>query len=107
VLRVALTFFEVEGETAEGYKRASLQAIQKSTDEEFRWDLALVQMEDSFKSLQGDLSPYFTTKSIFLTHQIPVQDFRAEIIGLPASQLQYVLNNMALATYAIESANKY
>jgi argonaute-like protein implicated in RNA metabolism and viral defense len=93
-------FFEVEGETAEDYKRASLQAIQKSTDEEFRWDLALVQMEESFKSLQGDLSPYFTTKSIFLTHQIPVQDFRTEIIGLPASQLQYVLNNMALATYA-------
>jgi hypothetical protein len=94
------TFLETDNESADAYKRAALQAIQKSTNEGFRWDLALVQVAESFKPLQGDLSPYFVTKSIFLTHQIPVQDFRAETTSVPDQRLQYVLNNMALATYA-------
>jgi hypothetical protein len=95
-----ISFFLTENNSADAYKKASLQAIQKSTNENFRWDLALVQMEEQFKSLLGDASPYFVTKSIFLTQQVPIQEFRTEITSLYDSQLQYVLNNMALATYA-------
>jgi argonaute-like protein implicated in RNA metabolism and viral defense len=40
------------------------------------------------------------TKKTFLTHQIPVQEFEIETTALPDRQLGYVLNNMALATYA-------
>lgn len=94
------TFFPTDSNSAEAYKKASLQAIQKSTSENFRWDLALVQEEEQFRSLIGDQSPYFVTKGIFLTQQIPIQEFRAEIMGILDSRLQYILNNMALATYA-------
>jgi len=94
------SFFLTENSSAEGYKKAALQAIQKSTNENFRWDLALVQMEEKFKALLGDSSPYFVTKGLFLTQQIPIQEFRTEITGIQDSQLQFILNNMALATYA-------
>jgi hypothetical protein len=94
------SFFLTDNNSAEGYKKAALQAIQKSTSENFRWDLALVQGEEKFKLLLGDNSPYFMTKGLFLTQQIPIQEFRTEITGVSESQLQYILNNMALATYA-------
>jgi hypothetical protein len=94
------TFFLSENSSAEGYRKAALQAIQKSNNENFRWDLALVQMEEKFKVLVGDNSPYFSTKGLFLTQQIPIQDFRTEIMGIRDVQLQYILNNMGLATYA-------
>ena len=94
------SFFLTENASAEGYKKAALQAIQKSTNENFRWDLALVQVEERFKTLVGDSSPYFVTKGLFLTQQVPIQDFRTEITSIQDSQLQYILNNMALATYA-------
>ena len=95
-----VSFFLTEDNSAQGYKKAALQAIQKSTSENFRWDLALVQGEESFKLLVGDNSPYFMTKGLFLTQQIPIQEFRTEITSVSESQLQYILNNMALATYA-------
>jgi len=94
------SFFLAENGSADAYRRAALQAIQKSTNETFRWDLALVQVEEKFKPLVGDASPYFLTKGIFLTQQIPTQEFRSEIMGIQDPQLQFVLNNMALATYA-------
>jgi Piwi domain len=93
-------FFLTESSSAESYKKAAMQAIQKSTNENFRWDLALVQVEEKFKTLLGDSSPYFVTKGLFLTQQVPIQDFRTEITGIRDFQLQFILNNMALATYA-------
>lgn len=94
------SFFLTENSSADGYKKAALQAIQRSTNENFRWDLALVQVEEKFKALLGDSSPYLVTKGLFLTQQVPIQDFRTETTGVPDSRLQYILNNMALATYA-------
>jgi hypothetical protein len=94
------SFFLTENSSADAYKKAAMQAIQKSTNENFRWDLALVQVEEKFKTLLGDSSPYFVTKGLFLTQQVPIQDFRTEITSIQDSQLQYILNNMALATYA-------
>jgi hypothetical protein len=94
------SFFMTENSSAEAYRKAATQAIQKSTSENFRWDLALVQVEEKFKTLVGDSSPYFVTKGIFLTQQVPIQDFRTETTSMPDSTLQYTLNNMALATYA-------
>ena len=40
------------------------------------------------------------TKAEFLGHQIPVQEFEFETTEIPDNRLQYVLNNMGLATYA-------
>jgi hypothetical protein len=43
---------------------------------------------------------YFITKESFLAHQIPVQEFEIETAQKPDRELQFSLNNMALATYA-------
>lgn len=93
---VATSFFLADHATAPSYQRAALAAI--SHDD--RWDLALVQIEQRFRDLDGDANPYLITKHEFLTHQIPVQEFTLETAALWEGQLAFALNNMALATYA-------
>ncbi|MBC7931839.1 MAG: hypothetical protein H7Z38_14865 [Rubrivivax sp.] len=97
---VSLKFFTSDGDTAEDYLKAVRQALTYQRDNNMKWDLALVQIEDRFHNLYGDRNPYFVTKAAFLAQQIPSQEFELETVNLPDSQLIYVLNNMALATYA-------
>jgi hypothetical protein len=97
---VSLKFFTFDGDTAEDYLKAVRQALTFQRDNNMKWDLALVQIEDRFHNLYGDRNPYFVTKAAFLAQQIPSQEFEMETVNLPDSQLIYVLNNMALATYA-------
>lgn len=96
---VTYEFFFAEDRSPESYKEACRQAIEKHGDGT-KWDLALVQIEESFHQLPVDKNPYFITKESFLTHQIPVQEFEIETAQKPDNQLAYCLNNMALATYA-------
>lgn len=93
-------FFEVEGQSAEAYRKAVVRAFQSQTERNLRFDLALVEIEDSFHGLRGAANPYLVTKAEFLSHQIPVQEFEFETTELPDARLQYALNNMGLATYA-------
>lgn len=97
---VQFEFFTAEDETPEAYLKAFRDAMGKSQDQNFKWDLALVQIEDKFHKLFGDNNPYFVTKAKFLTQQIPVQEFEIETANLADSQLGYALNNMSLAIYA-------
>jgi hypothetical protein len=97
---VSTHFFSAESDAAEGYRDAFTAAVAQSTAEGFRWDLALIQIEESFRSLPVTANPYFIGKAFFLTQQVPVQDFRIETASTEDDQLQYSLNNMALATYA-------
>jgi hypothetical protein len=93
-------FFVTNDDSAEAYRQTALDAVQHSAQSNIRWDLALVQIEEEFHQLIGQANPYLVTKGLFLTHQIPVQEFEIETTRLPDNQLSYVLNNMALATYA-------
>lgn len=93
-------FFETHGDSADDYKRAVRNALMSQSDGIQRWDLALVQTEDSFHQLHGDDNPYLVSKVEFLTHQIPVQEFAIETAELPDARIGYALNNMALATYS-------
>ncbi len=97
---MSFEFFTAENDTAESYQKAARQALAQQRDRDMKWDLALVQIEERFHRLYGDRNPYFITKAAFLAQQIPVQEFETETANLPDSQLGYVLNNMALATYA-------
>lgn len=83
-----------------GYKSAIEAAIQKKTQEGGKWDLALVQVKQSFKDLPVTQSPYYAARSLFLLHQIPIQDFTLELLTQSDNSLGYSLNNMALASYA-------
>ncbi|HEX8091169.1 MAG TPA: Piwi domain-containing protein [Blastocatellia bacterium] len=97
---VSLEFFTSEDDSAHAYQKAVRQALAKQRDEDIRWSLALVQIDERFHALYGEDNPYLVTKMAFLSHQIPVQEFEIETALLPDYQVGYVLNNMALATYA-------
>ena len=83
-----------------GYKLAIESAIKKKAENGSRWDLALVQVRESFKPLKVVDNPYFCGKNLFLLHQVPVQDFTIELLEQTDYSLGYSLNNMALACYA-------
>lgn len=93
-------FFTVADDSPASYEQAIEAAIQKKTQENGRWDLALVQVKQSYKSLPVIKNPYYVARSLLLLHQIPVQDFTLELIGQNDTSLGYSMNNMALASYA-------
>lgn len=87
-------------DSVEAYKKAIEAAIRKKADDGGRWDLALVQVRQSFKTLKVTENPYYLGKSLFFLHQVPVQDFTIELLSQSDYSLGYSLNNMALACYA-------
>ncbi|MET1257407.1 argonaute/piwi family protein [Aliikangiella maris] len=92
--------FTTKDESVDSYKNAIERAIQKKAQDNEKWDLAIVQVRESFKSLSVDSNPYYVGKNIFFLHQIPVQDFTMELLLQNDNSLGYSLNNMALASYA-------
>src|SRR5262249_55564196 len=95
-----LDFFEASDGTAAAYQRAVRNALLAQRNQNVTFNLALVETEDRFKQLHGGTNPYLVCKAEFMGHQIPVQGCRFETTRLPDSRLQFVLNNMGLATYA-------
>ena len=92
--------FTFSNEDVEGYRKAIEAAFDKKTQDGGKWDLALVQVKQAFKNLPVESNPYYTSKSLFLIHQVPVQDFTFELLSQNDNSLGYSLNNMALAAYA-------
>ncbi len=92
--------FATATDSVEAYKNAIEAAIRKKADDSGRWDLALVQVRQSFKKLRVTENPYYLGKSLFFLHQVPVQDFTIELLAQSDYSLGYSLNNMALACYA-------
>lgn len=96
---VSYEFFVADDRLPRSYKEACRQALEKH-GAGAKWDLALVQIEENFHQLPAAQNPYFITKESFLTHQIPTQEFEIETAQKPDRELQFSLNNMALAAYA-------
>lgn len=92
--------FTTDDERVASYKSVIESAIQKKAQDGGKWDLAIVQVRQSFKALRVEDNPYYIGKSIFFLHQIPVQDFTLELLSQSEASLGYSLNNMALASYA-------
>lgn len=92
--------FVTATDSVDAYKNAIHAAIRKKADDGGRWDLALVQVRQSFKKLKVTENPYYLGKSLFFLHQVPVQDFTIELLAQSDYSLGYSLNNMALACYA-------
>ena len=93
-------FFTFAEDGISSYKNAIERALAKAQQDGKPWGLALVQVKQSHKELSVTESPYYLARSIFLTHQIPIQDFTLELLNQTDSSLGYSLNNMALACYA-------
>lgn len=96
----SVTFFTAKSAKAEDYLVASRQALSQASDEGFKWNLALVQVEEEFKSVEGDTNPYYATKSVFLKRDVPVQSVRLETMAQADNSLVFSMNHMSLATYA-------
>ena len=92
--------FVTATDSVDAYKNAIEAAIRKKADDGGRWDLALVQVRQSFKKLKVSENPYYLGKSLFFLHQVPLQDFTIELLAQSDYSLGYSLNNMALACYA-------
>jgi hypothetical protein len=64
-------FFTAENNTAEAYRKAARRGIEWQTRHSFKWDLALIQIDERTQSLYGTESPYLMTKSILDLFQNP------------------------------------
>lgn len=93
-------FFVAENPTAAAYRKAAQQALAATTTEAERWHLAFVQVDAASHDLRGDANPYLVAKSTFLAQQIPVQEFQSETMRRQGAGLDFILSNVALASYA-------
>lgn len=94
-----LKFFGAADDTAGAYYNAITQALQAGSASE-KWDLALIQIDSSFRNLNGDNNPYLVAKARFVGQNVPVQEFTLEALGQVDEKIVWSINNMALATYA-------
>ena len=93
-------FFLAEGPTAAAYHKAAQQALASVSTDAERWNLAYIQVDASSYDPHGDQNPYLVAKSAFLAQQIPSQEFQTETIRKRGTGLDFVLSNVALASYA-------
>jgi hypothetical protein len=91
--------FTCRSASVEHYREAVAAAIDDSTSRNEKWNLAFVQIDESFHSLKGNENPYLVTKALFLTQQTPSQAFEWESIK-PGTWLDGTINNISLAAYA-------
>jgi hypothetical protein len=95
----SVEFFTTADDSITGYNKAISSALQSNGNDR-PFDLALVQIDDSFRSRHSANNPYLTAKARFIGQQIPVQEFTLENLSQPDTRIVWSLNNMALATYA-------
>lgn len=95
--RVDFEFEELTNTSAKEYRAAIERFFERLPRKP---DLALVQTRDSFKQLRGNDNPYFVSKAAFMEAGIPVQAVTKRNMEASDSQLPYILNNVALASYA-------
>ena len=93
-----IDFFAADDDSMAAYNKAIGAALQSSGSRSY--DLALVQIDDSFRARSAYNNPYLAAKARFIGQQIPVQEFTLENLGQPDARIVWSLNNMALATYA-------
>lgn len=96
----SVSYFTASGPSAPAFLAASRTALEEAAHSNLKWDIALVQIEESFKALPPENNPYYVTKSQFLKMGVPVQSVRLETMGTPDQQLVFAMNHMSLATYA-------
>lgn len=95
-----IRFFLADGPTSAAYRKAAQDALASVTTDSERWHLAYVQVNENSHDLRGDSNPYLVAKATFLSQQIPTQEFKIETTRRRGSGLDFILSNIALASYA-------
>jgi len=98
--RANVQTFRTTSATRMGYEEACKAALKHAADNGFRWDLAIVQIEEEFKALPGRENPYFASKSMLLRNDVAVQNVRIETMRDADASLIYTMNQISLAAYA-------
>ena len=92
--------FTTTNPSVRGYQEACKKALEYAVNFAIQWNLALVQIEEDFKTLPGPLNPYYGTKAILLKNHVAVQNFRLETMRQDPNGLVFTMNQMSLASYA-------
>jgi hypothetical protein len=92
-------YFLADDPSADSYRKACQESLEKHGNGQ-RWDMAFIQIEESFHELPPESNPYFVAKLSFQSLQILVQEFEIETAREWGSKLSICLNSMGLATYA-------
>ena len=92
--------FTTASPSIDGYQEACRKGLEYAANLGIQWDLALVQIEEDFKVLPGDLNPYYGTKAMLLKNHVAVQNFRLETMRQDPKGLVFTMNQMSLASYA-------
>ncbi len=95
--RVTLEYEEVSRPTGEEYRRAIRRLLERLPKNP---DLAIVQIREGFKERWGDANPYLVAKAAFMEAGVPVQAVCIENMEADEAALPYILNNIAVASYA-------
>ena len=92
--------FTTNSPSLSGYQSACEAALQQAADKGISWNLAIVQIDESFKDLPGSNNPYYGTKAVLLRNHVAVQSVRIETIREPDTSLVFTMNQLSLAAYA-------
>lgn len=92
--------FTTASASFDSYQAACTNSLEYAAHRGIQWDLALVQIEEDFKTLPGCQNPYYGTKAILLKNHVAVQNFRLETMQQDQRSLVFAMNQMSLASYA-------
>ncbi len=95
--RIRLEYEECSSQSSQDYKVAARKLLERLPETP---DLALVQIRESFKNQRGDNNAYFVTKAALMSAGVPVQSVCIEKMDTSMYGTAYLLNNVALASYA-------
>lgn len=93
-------YFEARDDSGAAYAEAARSALSMAATRDQPWDLALVQVQRSWKERPYNDSPYWSAKAAFLRRDVPVQALSAEMMGMSDFEYSCALANASLATYA-------
>lgn len=91
--------FQETGNVADDYREACIKAIQDMHQKARKYDLAFVVIKESHRLLGQD-DPYLIAKASLMGSGIPVQEIEIETIETPENSRPFIMNNLALASYA-------
>jgi len=95
--KVDLEYEECEDASAASYQAAVKRVLERTSKLP---DLAIIQIRSNFRQLPTHKNPYFVSKAAFMLAGVPTQDVTIENMQKQGEGLAYLLNNVALATYA-------
>lgn len=95
--KVRFEYEETKATTASAYREAAMRLLSRLPETP---DLAFVQIQETFRHLSQPANPYYASKAAFMAAGVPTQSVTIEKMQVARSNTAYLLNSIAVATYA-------